>query len=100
MHEPECAMTHDISNPGSPNPYNETPCSSNIELFEESQDMPAQVSPVAVHPQAKKKKLTAKDVQQMQVEVLVLEKQKIKMEVENLKLANEKIRLEIKKLLE
>jgi hypothetical protein len=48
---------------------------------------------------SKKCKVSTQDIQQMQLEVLALEKKKIELEVENLSLANEKLRLEIQNLL-
>ena len=47
----------------------------------------------------KKKKVTHQDIQQLQVDVLKIEKRQIELEVENLELTNKKIRLEIERLI-
>ena len=96
--EPECAMAYNV----------DVELSSSIELEEakndfvvmvQSSEMPTPRNPSLIHPPApKKRKVTTQDIQNLQMEVLALEKTKIEMEVENLRLANEKMKLEINEL--
>lgn len=52
----------------------------------------------AKSPAKKKRKISSQDIQEAQMDVLAMEKQKISIEIENLRLMQEKIRLEVELL--
>ena len=102
--EPDCAMSHSVIESDSlisdsiTEILEATTQPTTSELSEPSQEI-CELPPPPKPPAAKKRKVSTQDIQQMQLEVLTIEKKKIEMEVENMQLMNQKLRLEIQELL-
>ena len=101
------------SQPGAPADVSESPATPHAELPPPTplpvddqqqevvaitqQDTSCLINPKKCQPK-KKRKISTQDIQQMQMEILQLEKEKIAVEVENMNLMKEKLKLEVELL--